>query len=143
MKGRFGLTGQSPCAAWMSVWHRPEVSIRTTISPGPGSGSGTSSISSGLVKSWTTAAFMAVLRTSRVPGSGPDLVNVGRRGRRKVGPPQPLLAARSRARSSGAQVLQHIGGVAPHGDGDPVGPGGDGAAEHRAQVGDLGFEGRP
>ena len=33
-----GLTGQSPCAAWMSVWHRPDASIRTTTWPGPGSG---------------------------------------------------------------------------------------------------------
>ncbi len=28
-KGGDGLTGQSPCAAWMSVWHSPEASIRT------------------------------------------------------------------------------------------------------------------
>jgi hypothetical protein len=28
-----GLTGHSPWAAWMSVWQRPEVWIRTTISP--------------------------------------------------------------------------------------------------------------
>ncbi len=33
MNGGDGLTGQSPWAAWMSVWQSPEVSIRTTISP--------------------------------------------------------------------------------------------------------------
>jgi hypothetical protein len=25
-----GLTGQSPCAAWISVWHSPDASIRTS-----------------------------------------------------------------------------------------------------------------
>src|SRR5262245_32731137 len=61
MNGGLGLTGQSPCAAWMSVWHRPEVSMRTRISPRPGCGVGTSSTVSGSVKSWTTAAFMTGL----------------------------------------------------------------------------------
>ena len=39
--GGVGLTGQSPWAAWMSVWHSPLVSIRTSTWPGPGSGTGT------------------------------------------------------------------------------------------------------
>jgi hypothetical protein len=33
MNGGDGLTGQSPLAAWMSVWQSPEVSTRTTTSP--------------------------------------------------------------------------------------------------------------
>src|SRR4029453_14902535 len=61
MNGGVGLTGQSPWAAWMSVWHRPAVSTLTRTSPGPGSGFGTSSRLRGLVKSWTTAAFMDCL----------------------------------------------------------------------------------
>src|SRR6478672_11594090 len=60
MNGGVGLTGQSPCAAWMSVWHRPAVSTLTSTSPGPGTGLGTCSTLSGLVKSWTTAAFMGL-----------------------------------------------------------------------------------
>src|SRR4029453_2061038 len=60
MNGSFGLTGQSPCAAWMSVWHRPDVSIRTTTSPDPATGFGTSSMTSGSLNSWTTAAFMVI-----------------------------------------------------------------------------------
>ena len=59
MNGGVGLTGQSPWAAWMSVWQSPEASIRTSTSPGPGSGSGTCVISSGWVKSSTTAARMS------------------------------------------------------------------------------------
>src|ERR1035441_577430 len=35
MNGGVGLTGQSPCAAWMSVWHSPLASIRTSTSPAP------------------------------------------------------------------------------------------------------------
>src|SRR5437660_9270363 len=58
MNGSLGLTGQSPWAAWMSVWHNPEASILTTISPGPGSGLATSSRRSGEVNSCTTAACM-------------------------------------------------------------------------------------
>src|SRR5688572_15395049 len=41
----------------MSVWHRPDVSIFTRTSPGPGSGIGRSSMRSAALKSWTTAAF--------------------------------------------------------------------------------------
>jgi len=29
MNGGVGLTGQSPRQAWMSVWHRPDASMRT------------------------------------------------------------------------------------------------------------------
>ncbi len=36
--GGLGLTGQSPCAAWMSVWHRPEASTLTRIWPWPSCG---------------------------------------------------------------------------------------------------------
>ena len=58
--GGDGLTGQSPCAAWMSVWQSPEVSTFTTISPGPATGFGISLSASGAVKLSTTAAFMVV-----------------------------------------------------------------------------------
>src|SRR5580700_3285898 len=58
MNGGVGLTGQSPWAAWMSVWHRPLDSIRTSTSPGPGSGIGRSCICRGEWKSVTTAALM-------------------------------------------------------------------------------------
>ena len=40
MNGGDGLTGHSPRAAWMSVWHRPQVSMRTSTCSGPGSGLG-------------------------------------------------------------------------------------------------------
>src|SRR5580698_2228564 len=59
MNGGVGLTGQSPCAAWMSVWHSPLVSIRTRTSPAPGSGIGRSRTCKGEWKSVTTAALMA------------------------------------------------------------------------------------
>src|SRR6476660_5231831 len=58
MSGRLGFTGQSPCAAWMSVWHRPDVSTLTSTSPKPGTGFATSSTLSTFVKYLTTAAFM-------------------------------------------------------------------------------------
>ena len=48
MNGGDGLTGQSPCAAWMSVWHKPEASMRTSTCPAPGEGVGTFSYASGL-----------------------------------------------------------------------------------------------
>ena len=48
--GGVGFTGQSPWAAWMSVWHRPEASTFTSTCPGPGSGVGRSSIARGLVE---------------------------------------------------------------------------------------------
>ena len=31
MNGAVGLTGQSPRAAWMSVWQMPDASMRTSI----------------------------------------------------------------------------------------------------------------
>src|SRR5215475_4542181 len=58
MKGGTGLTGQSPDAACRSVWHTPQAFTLTRISPGPGCGTGTSSITSGLPNCLTTAAFM-------------------------------------------------------------------------------------
>src|ERR1700733_3493316 len=61
MNGGFGLTGQSPAAAWMSVWHSPEVCIRTSTCPGPGSGTGSSLISSLAPSSGTTAAFIVCM----------------------------------------------------------------------------------
>src|ERR1700733_8758422 len=64
MNGGFGLTGQSPAAAWMSVWHSPEVCIRTSTWPGPGSGTGSSLISSLAPSSGTTAAFMVLMAIS-------------------------------------------------------------------------------
>ena len=42
MKGRPGFTGQSPRAAWMSVWQTPLAFTSTSTSPGPGVGIGTS-----------------------------------------------------------------------------------------------------
>ena len=60
MNGGFGLTGQSPSAACRSVWQTPEARIATWIMPGPGSGTGTSSMVSGLPNSRTTAAFMVL-----------------------------------------------------------------------------------
>ena len=58
MKGGVGLTGQSPSAACRSVWQTPQASILTKTSPGPGCGTGTSSITSGLPNRLTIAAFM-------------------------------------------------------------------------------------
>nr|BFE73557.1 hypothetical protein GCM10020092_068580 [Actinoplanes digitatis] len=60
MNGGCGRTGQSPRAAWMSVWHRPLASIRTRTCPGPGSGSGTLLTSSGRSKPVTMAARIDV-----------------------------------------------------------------------------------
>lgn len=59
------MIGQSPCAAWMSVWHSPEVSILTRISPGSGTGIGTASMLSGWLKSRTTAACIVPTRSKR------------------------------------------------------------------------------
>jgi len=53
--GGVGATGQSSCAAWMSVWHRPDASIRTVTWPSPGIGR--SSTISGLPNAGTTADF--------------------------------------------------------------------------------------
>src|SRR6202046_1356198 len=66
MNGGCGFTGQSPAAAWMSVWHSPEVCIRTSTWPGPGSGTGTSLISSLAPSSGTTAAFIVLMALSPV-----------------------------------------------------------------------------
>ncbi len=60
MKGGLGFTGQSPSAAWRSVWQTPEARIATWIMPGPGSGTGTSSIIRGLPNIRTTAAFIVL-----------------------------------------------------------------------------------
>src|SRR5580692_8274358 len=58
MKGGLGLIGQSPSTAWRSVWQTPVDSIFTRIWSAWGSGTGRSSITSGLPNSRTTAAFM-------------------------------------------------------------------------------------
>lgn len=78
------MTGQSPLAAWMSVWHRPEASILTVICPGPGSGIGLSSMTSGCPNSRTTAAFIFPPRDASEPivrqalrwGGGPRVVTM-------------------------------------------------------------------
>jgi hypothetical protein len=57
------LTGQSPRAAWISVWHNPDASIRTNTCPGPGTGTGTCRISNGAPSTGTTAAFIMVVIT--------------------------------------------------------------------------------
>src|SRR5262245_50830473 len=57
-KGNFGFTGQSPSAAWRSVWQTPLATTFTNTWPGPGSGTGTSSMTSGAPKACTTAAFI-------------------------------------------------------------------------------------
>lgn len=70
-EGGSGLTGQSPRAAWMSVWQRPEVSIRTSTWCGAGVGTGLSSTVRGSVKLRTTAAFTGIPPfTGRVGGVG-------------------------------------------------------------------------
>src|SRR5580692_4348915 len=66
VNGGFGLTGQSPAAAWMSVWHSPEACIRTSTWPGPGSGTGSSLISSLAPSSGTTAALIVLMALSPV-----------------------------------------------------------------------------
>ena len=65
-KGGTGLTGQSPCAAWRSVWHTPFAITLIRTSPCPGVGIGTSSIFSGWPNSCTTAAFI-ILATIESP----------------------------------------------------------------------------
>src|ERR1700733_14687021 len=69
VNGGVGLTGQSPAAAWMSVWHSPEVCIRISTWPGPGSGIGSSLISSLAPSSGTTAAFIVLMAISPVLNS--------------------------------------------------------------------------
>jgi hypothetical protein len=63
MNGAVGLTGQSPRAAWISVWHNPDASIRTNTCPAPGTGTGTRRISSGAPSAGTTAALIVVVTT--------------------------------------------------------------------------------
>src|ERR1019366_10555290 len=60
MNGGLGFTGQSPSAACRSVWQTPLAAILTRIWPGPGFGTGTSSITRGCLNSRTTAAFMVL-----------------------------------------------------------------------------------
>src|SRR6266699_3279168 len=95
MNGTVGVTGQSPFAAWMSVWHSPDASIRTTTWPGPGSGIGRSSMTSGWPKPGTTAARMgkAPSRLTRhragpptMPPSAPRPVGMTVMARRDLGP---------------------------------------------------------
>src|SRR5277367_3249542 len=78
--GGVGVTGQSPWAAWMSVWHRPDASIRMATWPGRGPGIGRSSMTSGWPNARTTAAFMMVLLQG-FAGAG--------RGPRKPDPARP------------------------------------------------------
>ena len=61
------MTGHSPRAAWMSVWHRPLASMRTSTSPGPGVGTDRSRSSSGASNAVTTAAVVVA-----GSGSAPD-----------------------------------------------------------------------
>src|SRR5271167_1676635 len=60
MNGGVGLTGQSPSAACRSVWQTPVATILTSTSPVPGLGIGVSSITKGLPKALTIAAFIVV-----------------------------------------------------------------------------------
>src|SRR3954452_14430421 len=124
MNGSVGLTGHSPRAAWMSVWQRPEASMRTSTCSGPGSGVGTSSMTSGRVKSWTTAALMGppcswwtVRSQRRLGGRDPRDGNAEGRAGHVVQPGAveepdgvgvaPVLAADAEleARSGGAAAL--------------------------------------
>ena len=54
--GGEGFTGQSPLAAWMSVWQSPDASTLTRTCPGSRPRTGTCSTVSGSPKAWTTAA---------------------------------------------------------------------------------------
>src|SRR5580693_8909854 len=56
MKGSVGLSGQSPCAAWRSVWHTPQASVLMRIWPTPGEGTSRSWIANGFPNCSTTAA---------------------------------------------------------------------------------------
>src|SRR3984957_5468583 len=67
VNGGFGFTGQSPAAGGVSVWHSPEVCIRTSTWPRPGSGTGSSLISSLAPSSGTTAAFIVLMALSPFP----------------------------------------------------------------------------
>src|ERR1700689_4310526 len=58
MNGSVGFTGQSPSAAWRSVWHTPHASVLTTIWRGPGAGISHSRNTKGLPNCSTTAAFI-------------------------------------------------------------------------------------
>src|ERR1700686_3886714 len=53
-----GFTGQSPWAAWRSVWHTPQASVLTRIWPTWGEGTSHSRSSNGFPNCSTTAAFI-------------------------------------------------------------------------------------
>src|SRR5512143_2005521 len=59
-KGRWGFTGQSPSAAWTSVWHTPQASTFTSTWPSLTSGTGSSPMVSGLPNCVTNAAVMVL-----------------------------------------------------------------------------------
>src|SRR5918995_5032186 len=64
MNGGDGLTGQSPWAAWISVWQSPDVSTLTRTWPAVSSAARTRSTVSGPPNSCTTAARYACTRDS-------------------------------------------------------------------------------
>src|SRR5215469_5997558 len=82
----------------MSVWHSPEATMRTVTCPGPGSGTGRSSNTSGWPNWRTTAAFIVPprsLESPRQPGrrGGGDVRGLGHSGRGPKVP--PVLADRA------------------------------------------------
>src|SRR5215472_17191389 len=130
--GGVGLTGQSPFAACMSVWHRPEASIFTRIWPSLGSGIGRSSITSGSLNSLTTAAFIAVLppeitwisQSDRRPGHrrrdiGPPIA--GTYGSFTSAPPQRPVRVGKTVSARSSQSRRQVGaGHVRTGPGPPV-----------------------
>ncbi len=68
--GGEGLTGQSPWAAWMSVWHSPRASTLTRTWPAMRGAAATCSTTSGSPKSWTTAARYVLACVSLAPFVG-------------------------------------------------------------------------
>src|SRR6185437_13392755 len=102
----------------MSVWHSPDASIRTTTWPGPGSGTGRSSMTSGWPKAGTTAARMG---TPLFHVQSDNLSLAPRRGLgqcRKIGRAGTLVpvgqfAAEGRGQGGG---VGHAGGVGQDGD---------------------------
>jgi hypothetical protein len=61
MNGSVGLTGQSPLAAWMSVWQTPQASVFTRICPAPGVGMSHSRSTSGFLNCSTIATCIFVM----------------------------------------------------------------------------------